>query len=152
MGNKATDHAPASSTTYWPARSPRFSGFHSGLQSLRTKRPTRAQLMTTLRALEAILFGAWVCCTTASADGWQHIGVVERVTPLQEGVELSAGPAKVRISIFRPGVVRIRLAPDGVFPKDLSWAVVESPEPPWFKLEDAPNELSLTTENVVVRV
>lgn len=108
--------------------------------------------MTPLRALAPLLFAASLCCATASAVGWQHIGVVEQVTARKDGVELAAGPAKVRISIFRPGVVRIRFAPDGVFPKDFSWAVVESPEPPSFKLEDAPNELSLTTETVVVRV
>ena len=64
--------------------------------------------------------------SNAAATGWQHIGVVQRVEKLQDGVELTAGSAKVRITVFRDGVIRVRLAPEGSFPKDFSWAVVQS--------------------------
>src|ERR1700721_1398558 len=72
----------------------------------------------------------------AAATGWQHIGNVQRVEKLQDGVELTAGSAKVRITVFRDGVIRVRLAPQSSFPKDFSWAVVESADPPSFKIED----------------
>ena len=107
---------------------------------------------STLKLAFLVLLAAALWCRAATSDGWQHIGAVQHVTRLRDGVELAAGTAKVRITVFRPGVVRVRLAPDGLFPKDWSWAVVESPEPPSLKLDDAPDQLSITTERVVVRV
>src|SRR5690242_21711011 len=54
----------------------------------------------------------------AAAAGWQHIGNVQRVEKLPDGVELIAGSAKLRITAFRDGVIRVRLAPGGSFEKD----------------------------------
>ncbi len=88
----------------------------------------------------------------AVATGWQHIGNVQRVEKLKDGVELTAGSAKLRITAFRDGVIRVRLAPQGSFPKDFSWAVIETPDPPAIKIEDSKNELHLTAGPVVVIV
>jgi len=88
----------------------------------------------------------------AAAQGWQHLGKVQRVEKLKDGVELTAGTAKVRISAFRDGVFRVRLAPDGTFPKDSSWAVIESPEPPAFRIEENPKEIRITAGSVVATV
>ena len=64
------------------------------------------------------------------AQGWQHIGKVERVEAFregsQDGVELTAGQAKVRITQFYHGVIRVRVTPKGHFPKDFSWALAET--------------------------
>ena len=62
------------------------------------------------------------------AQGWQHVGNVQKVEKLPDGVELTAGKAKVRVTVFREGLFRVRVAPTGNFPKDFSWAVIESPE------------------------
>ena len=76
--------------------------------------------------LAAILFcsisGAGIC-----AQGWHHLGNVQHVEKLADGVELTAGTAKVRITAFRDGIVRVRVAPLGKFPQDFSWAVIEAP-------------------------
>jgi len=74
---------------------------------------------------------AWALgCGGVSAQGWQHIGKAQRVESFndgsQDGVELTAGPAKVRITQVYNGVFRVRVAPNGHFPKDFSWAVVET--------------------------
>ncbi len=61
-------------------------------------------------------------CGIALAQGWQHLGKVQLVEKLKDGVELTAGTAKVRITVFRDGVFRVRVAPNGTFPKDFSWA------------------------------
>ena len=53
--------------------------------------------------------------SSAMAAGWQHIGNVERVEKLQDGIELTAGAAKVRITLFRDGVIRVRLAESPAF-------------------------------------
>jgi alpha-glucosidase len=88
----------------------------------------------------------------AAAAGWQHIGNVQRVEKLQDGVELSAGNAKVRITAFRDGMIRVRLAPQGTFAKDFSWAVIESSESPAINIEDGKSELRMTAGTVVVIV
>ncbi len=103
------------------------------------------------RAALVLLAGAaW--CTCSSADGWQHAGAVQRVEKLKDGVELSTGRAKVRITVFRDGVIRVRVAPQGAFPKDSSWAVMEAPEPPSVKIEDTRDELRMTAGSVIVIV
>ena len=71
-----------------------------------------------------------ISASSAAATGWQHILDVQHVEKLKDGVELTAGSAKVRITAFRDGVIRVRLAPQGSFPKDFSWAVIETPGPP----------------------
>src|SRR5258706_16235826 len=88
----------------------------------------------------------------AAAQGWQHLGKVQRVEKLKDGVELTAGTAKVRITAFRDGVFRVRVAPDGTFPKDSSWAVIESPEPPALKIEENPKEIRIAAGSVVATV
>jgi len=86
------------------------------------------------------------------AQGWQHIGNVQRVTKLSDGVELLAGKAKVRVTALREGVFRVRVAPDGNFAKDFSWAVVEQAQAPAVKIEDAPDAVKVSAGNVIVRV
>ena len=85
-----------------------------------------------------------ISASSAAATGWQHIGNVQRVEKLKDGAELTAGSAKLRITVFRDGVIRIRLAPQGSFPKDFSWAVIETPDSSAFSVEDGKNELSTT--------
>src|SRR5438270_11350657 len=75
----------------------------------------------------------------ASGQGWQHMGAVQHVEKLQDGVEVSAGNAKVRVTVFREGVIRVRVATQGNFPKDSSWAVIESEEPPSVKIDEDAN-------------
>jgi len=91
-------------------------------------------------------------CGSALADGWQHIGVVQRVDKLPDGIELTAGNAKVRITFFRDGVARVRAASDGNFPKDTSWAVIESAEAPQFTIDDTTAEVRLSSSSMRVVV
>ncbi len=85
----------------------------------------------------------------AAAQGWQHVGRVQRVEKLKDGVELTAGAAKVRVTVFRDGIFRVRVAPDGNFQKDFSWALIESPEPPAVKIEENQKEIRITAGSVV---
>ncbi len=98
--------------------------------------------------------GILIYLFTASSAmaGWQHVGNVQRVEKLRDGAELTAGSAKVRITVFRDGVIRVRLAPQGSFAKDFSWAVIESPDPPAINVEDGKTDLRMTTGRVIVIV
>jgi alpha-glucosidase len=103
------------------------------------------------RAAAAIIFCA-IFCATIGAQGWHHLGNAQRVEKLADGVELSAGSAKVRITVFRDGIVRVRVAPDGKFPQDFSWAIIEMPQAPAVTIDDAANEVRLSTGEVRVVV
>lgn len=98
------------------------------------------------------LLGSLLGCGIALAQGWQHLGKVQHVEKLKDGVELTAGAAKVRVTAFREGVFRVRVAANGTFPKDFSWAVIESPEPPALKIEESQKEIRITAGNVVAAV
>src|SRR5579859_4644992 len=92
-------------------------------------------------ALCAVCFFA---AGNAIAQGWQHIGNVRRVTKLSDGVELTAGKAKVRITAVRDDVFRVRVAADGNFPKDFSWAVIGEVVPPAVKIEEASDSVKIS--------
>jgi alpha-glucosidase len=86
------------------------------------------------------------------AQGWQHLGKVQRIEKLKDGVELSAGAAKVRISAFNDGVFRVRLATTGTFPKDSSWAVIALPDPPTLKIEENQKEIRIITGRLIATI
>jgi alpha-glucosidase len=89
---------------------------------------------------------------SALAQGWQHVGKVQRVEKLSDGVELTAGSAKVRVTAFHDGVFRVRVAPNGTFPKDSSWAVIETPEPPAVRIDENQKEVRVTAGGLVAIV
>ena len=93
-----------------------------------------------------------LACGSMSAQGWQHVGKVQRVEKLKDGVEFTAGTAKVRVTVFRDGIFRVRVAPDGTFPKDFSWALIESPEPPAMKIEENQKEIRIISGKVIATV
>src|ERR1700693_6347267 len=103
------------------------------------------------RIAVGFLFCAMLCAGNF-AQGWHHLGNVQHVEVLPDGAELTAGAAKVRIIAFRDGIVRVRVAPQGKFPEDFSWAVIQSPKPPAVKVQDGPKEVRITSgdANVVV--
>ncbi len=89
------------------------------------------------------------------AQGWQHIGNVQRAEKFQDGIELTAGAAKVRVTQVYNGVVRVRVAPDGHFPKDASWARVETAtdyKSIPVEIHDDKNEVKMTAGNVRVSI
>jgi alpha-glucosidase len=103
------------------------------------------------RALAGLLFSA-VACVAGGAQGWQHLENVQKVEKLPDGVELTAGTAKVRITAFRDGIVRVRVAPNGNFPADFSWAVIQSPQLPAIVIEDSTKEVRMTAGYIRVSV
>ena len=103
------------------------------------------------RALGGLLFSA-MAWAAAGAQGWQHLGNVQKVEKLPDGVELTAGAAKVRITAFRDGIVRVRVAPKGNFPADFSWAVIQAPQVPAIVIEDGAKEVRMAAGDIRVAV
>src|SRR4029077_21053967 len=113
----------------------------------------REKFMLVLARRSALALLAFAfCATCVLAQGWQHLGAVQRVEKLKDGVELTAGHAKVRITAFNDALIRVRVAPEGNFPKDSSWAVIAAPQPPAPTIQDARNELKMTAGNTTVIV
>jgi len=88
----------------------------------------------------------------AFAQGWQHLGKVERLERLPDGIELTAGTSKLRITSFAAGVVRVRLAPRGAFAKDYSWAVIQPAQPGPIVVAEEKSEIRMTAGEVTVGV
>jgi alpha-glucosidase len=57
---------------------------------------------------------------------WAAVGDVSQVTRLSDGVEFTAGRAKISVTAVTDSVVRVRVAPQGVFLPEVSWAVLYS--------------------------
>src|SRR5215813_356920 len=60
-----------------------------------------------------------------SAQNWESLGRVTLTRKLPNGIELTTGKAKIAVTAMNDSVVRIRVAQNGVFPKDTSWAVMQ---------------------------
>ena len=93
-----------------------------------------------------------VVCTSLPAQGWQHLGKVDRMEKRPDGVELTSGKAKVRVTFVRAGILRVRVAPNGTFPKDQSWAIVGEAQPPTVSVKDAGENVTISAGDVVATI
>jgi alpha-glucosidase len=102
--------------------------------------------------LSAALFFCAILSSLSSAQGWHHLGDIQDVETLKDGMVLTAGKARVRISAVRDGIVRVRVAPTGTFPKDFSWAIVQAPEAPPVSVEEGTREVRMVAGEITVLV
>jgi alpha-glucosidase len=100
----------------------------------------------------ALLAGTSLLAGSLAAQGWQHAGRVQKVEKLDDGIELTAGSAKVRLTTVNDATLRVRYAPDGRFPKDFSWAVIAAPQPAPVTVADSNTEVTMTAGRVVAIV
>src|SRR5215471_2497793 len=112
----------------------------------------RMQMRRLARRIGTVLLPLMFCTAVTLGQGWQHVGKVQGVERRKDGVELTSGTAKVRLTVFRSGIFRVRLAPHGNFAKDFSWALVESPQLPSLEIEEDEKELRVITDDVVSTV
>jgi alpha-glucosidase len=99
-----------------------------------------------------LIVGLFASSAPVHSQGWQHLGKVDQVDKRLDGLELTSGNAKVRVTFMREGIVRVRVAPSGTFPKDESWAIVEEPQSPTIAITDSPDSVSLAAGDVVVTI
>lgn len=108
----------------------------------------------TVQARRFLLVVAVLCAFSAGvvAQGWEHLGRVDGVEKRSDGVELTSGKAKVRIMFVREGIVRVRVATNGQFPADHSWAIIQLPAPPTVSVQDGNDAVTIASGDVVVNV
>ena len=96
----------------------------------------------------------FVACASLAHAQWHALGDVSAVQSLANGVELTAGVARVQVLALSPGVVRLRYAPQGSFPRDSSFAVLPDafPDAPKVQVKDASDAVVVNTGSLQVRV
>ena len=94
-----------------------------------------------------------VCFAPAWA-AWRPLPPIANVTKLNNGVELAAGKARIRVTALTDTTIRVRIAPEGNFSTQESWAVV--PEAGnWSaaaRVTDKPGHIEISTASLRVRV
>jgi alpha-glucosidase len=105
-----------------------------------------------VRRIFLVVFLLSLTCTSSSPQGWEHPGRVDAVAKLKDGVELTSGNARVRISFVRDGIVRVRVAPHGTFPPDHSWAIVQAPQPQAISVQDSSTGVKVSAGDVAVTI
>lgn len=92
--------------------------------------------------------------SVGAEERWQALGNVTKVQKIGNGIEVAAGKSSVRITALTDSVIRVRVARDGRFPEDHSWAVL--PEavkvPPAVQVSDSPQAAEFSVANGKVRV
>src|SRR5215470_17708296 len=90
----------------------------------------------------------------ANDQPWQALGKVSAVRTLPNGVEVRAGAAVARVVAVTESVVRVRVSPDGKFPKDESWAVLPEAvkSPPSVKVVESPTAVEFACTGGKVRI
>ena len=104
-------------------------------------------------ALASIL--AWMAVPLiASAEGWQEVGNVTAVQPLPGGAELRTERGVVRVVAVNDSVIRVRVATDGNFPADFSWAVLPEAlrSPSSVRPDDSAASVQFSTAQLSVRI
>lgn len=108
------------------------------------------RLLSVVRVLCLVLSSQ----TVFASGGWQDIGNVSAVEVRPQGVELQAGAGRVRVLALSPNVVRVRYAPQGVFPPEHSFAVLPAafPQPPKVEVQQSDDDVVFGTGQMRVRI
>src|SRR5438309_11999072 len=93
-------------------------------------------------------------CFAPALAAWRPLPPIANVTKLNNGVELAAGKAQIRVTALSDTTIRSRIAPEGNFSTQESWAVV--PEAGnWSaaaRVTDEPGRVEISTASLRVRV
>lgn len=91
--------------------------------------------------------------TPTATHGWRSLGRVTGVKHDDHALVVECGAARLRISAEVDDVIRVRLAPDGVFGRDHSWAVVANPgQRSSWRLREDEDALYLITPQLRVQI
>ena len=107
------------------------------------------------RALIRLAVGAVVLLIGTSPAGaqWTHLGAATAYDVADAVLTLHCGEAVVRIEAVTDHVVRVRLAPNGKFGRDFSWAVMDStPRGRFVTSDEGPEHIRVSTGALTVAV
>ena len=89
-----------------------------------------------------------------ASDGWVELGNVSAVKEVPQGLELNAGPARVRITALAPNILRLRYTPQGDFRDNDSFAVLPNafPKMPAIRITQSSQVVTINTDTLSVRI
>ena len=97
----------------------------------------------------------YICILTlpCAAQHWESLPAVTSARKLPSGIELTAGKARIAVIAVNNSVIRIRVAQNGSFPSDRSWAVLpEATATPNVQINDAPGSAEVALPGGRVRI
>ncbi|MEG3165271.1 glycoside hydrolase family 31 protein [Sphingomonas sp. PB2P19] len=89
-------------------------------------------------------------CLCAVPAAFAQTAAPSAITPRADGVDVRVGATAMRLTALTDGLVRVRVAKDGVYPEDASWAVSAALRKQAVKVTAAPD--GFTTASVRVRI
>ena len=95
------------------------------------------------RSRFAVAFLSYIICLSSVLAGWQSVGNVDSTSRSANQFTFFCGPAAVQLSVLAPDLVRVRLAKEGSFQDDFSWAVTKTD---WVPIEVTVSESSRDLE------
>src|SRR5207248_885223 len=102
-----------------------------------------------MRRIGLLVYAIALCCgiPTAAQGHWREVGDVTRVEKLTNGVLLTAGQARMSVTVINgDDAVRVRAIGSGAFGRDESWAVMtQSGQNPQVSINDQRDAVELTT-------
>lgn len=113
--------------------------------------PLRQYMSVAVVAFCALFLSPFVPFAESS---WKPVGAATVGRALPDGAEITAGPARIRISVLAPNVVRFRYAPQGSFSTHASFAVVANafPNPAKVEFKQDAKQFVLQTAELRVKV
>ena len=94
-----------------------------------------------------------ILSTAISYSQWHSIGNIDRFERLIDGIKIFTKPAVVQIIILEPDVIRIRMAKDGIFMPDSSWAVIAGGfEDQNFEIKEINDDIFITTSMLSLKI
>ncbi len=80
---------------------------------------------------------------------WQSPGSVDSFSSDKNEITIKAGKSILNVRVLAPDLMRVRLAPNGVFQPDMSWAVVKWDwETPDVRVKDFGDEINISTSEI----
>ena len=108
--------------------------------------------MVSMKSFGVLLLCVVVAVSVSQAQ-WQSIGMLDSYSSDGFVVTLKCGLTLVRVAALSPDLIRIRVATNGVFLPDQSWAVVKTK---WdgarFEIRETVDELQLATNAVTIKI
>ena len=85
---------------------------------------------------------------------WQSLGNVTAVSVQPQGVDLTAGPARLRVTVLSSNVIRVRYARQGSFPASQSFVVLPNAfaNPPMAHVDQTGDAIVVSAGNVQARI
>ena len=98
----------------------------------------------------ALLLAATAAIGSAPVHAQTNVAAAPKLVPSRDGVEVQVGTKATRITAITDGLIRVRVAKNGLFPEDASWAVPAEIRRQKIAVTAAPD--GFTTASVRVRV